>query len=1414
MDRKILCVSKSFSYQKSAKFKVSRETDKNAPHWVCSFAVFDCLQAFCRAFGKLLNKQRFTPIFIWLFGKYKLNQKIQMTHNHIYLQNLLNLLGFEHKISTIYSKTYAQHQHYTITVNFETEKIAYPEPINLGDKTTSHFEASENFVVLECVNRLLEQGYKPENITLEKKWGLGHKTKGKVDVFVQYPENYLPNTEKNGKAFLLIECKTWGKEFDGEFEKTLDNGGQLLSYFQQEQSTEFLVLYASVLENGKLTYTNRIIEVKDEFKGKNKAEVFKYWKDELGQIFKYNGIFSDEFEKIEPYNIELKPLKKKDLAQLRQTDSGYIYNQFAEILRHNVVSDKPNAFNKMFNLILAKIYDEDKGVNEELEFQILENDTDIDLQKRINDLYKKAMLEYLDKTVTDFSDDDLGDILKDNTLSKEVKKQLQNRITALRLHKNNEFAFKEVFNEKSFNENAGVVREVVSLLQSYQLRYSHKQQFLSNFFELLLSNTLKQESGQFFTPVPVAKFIIACMPLQELVEKNIEEKKNQFLPYCIDYACGSGHFITEIMDEIQHIIVKLDTKNCKPSIKSEIQTWKTEGQAYKWAKEYIYGIEKDYRLSKIAKVSCFLNGDGLANIIHADGLESFESEEFVDSPKLRNDKNKAAKQEKDNPNFDIIVANPPYSVSAFIKTLPKHSENFTLSTQFTENSKEIEILFIERTKQLTKENGFVGIILPSSLLNGGVYESARAMILQYFRIVAIVEFGSGTFMATGTNTITLFLQRRNNNEITQLNNQINKIFAEKNLLGFEKQASLEAYITHTHNVSAADYLTFVNQNTNEVFAATELYQNYVKWYEKLTETVNLKDKITKLETNLLKLKVSLSKSTEQEAEKTRIKITEIEAELTKAKADLIRKFYEKLTEQEKEKMTYFFLAYEQKTILVKTNPKGNNDAEKEFLGYEFSNRRGHEGIRMFTDAENQPTTKLYHETNRQDFTKVSSYIYQAFLGLNEKNLEGLAAENGLSENLQIQNLYEMMNFESISFDKAIAVNFIKKTDIEFESKFVKKKLIDLVDYKQGIIFNKNDQSVTETQNKIFTASNINLENLSLDFSELIYLKPDIEIDKSLFLRKNDIFICTSSGSISHLGKSVFIDKDLDIAFGGFCGVLRTQNYITAKYIYLILNTEKFRNFIFIQKGSNINNLSRENLLNLKIPLPDFSVQQQIIAEIEPIEQQETAQKERKEVLKSEIENVVNKAFSKEFDFVKLGAITEIISGGTPKTTEKSYWNGGKIFWATLVDTKQKYLYKTERKITELGLQNSSATLLPINTVIFSSRATIGDITIAKVPTSTNQGYKSFICNAEKIHYEFLYYVLKKEAKNIESISSGMTYAEISKSQISEYKIPLPSLAIQTQILAKIAILETELTKITKFLDTVKAMKETVLQKYL
>lgn len=1093
-----------------------------------------------------------------------------------YFQQLIESIGFipKNEAKTTYSKNFKDLQ-YTISVDFEKEEIDYPKPMILGDKTTSNFQASENFVVLECVNRLLEKGYKPENITLEKKWGLGHRDKGKADIFVSYPKGENENSEK---AFLIIECKTWGKEFEHEFEKTQSNGGQLLSYYVQEPETRLLCLYSSTFQANKQRYANRIIEAQADFKGKNKADIYKLWKDGneqiVGQSFKYDGIFDEDST---PYNVILKPLKRKNLVELQQGDSGYIYNQFAEILRHNVVSDKPNAFNKMFNLILAKIVDEDRPDEEELSFQWRDGDTDIELQKRLNDLYKKGMFEYLHKTVTDFSDDELDEELR--TLSPTIQDSLRKRITELRLHKNNEFAFKEVFDENSFRDNAKVVRETVILLQNFQLRYSHKQQFLSNFFELLLSNTLKQEAGQFFTPVPVAKFIVSSLPLQEIIEQKIKDRKADFLPTVIDYAAGSGHFLTEAMDEIQHIIQQIDTKNCTQSIKSNLESWKIENNAYKWADRFIYGIEKDYRLSKIAKVSCFLNGDGIANIIHADGLDAFDSEAYQDAPLLHLKKNA-----KNNPNFDVLVANPPYSVSAFIKTLARKDESFDLHDAFTEQSKEIECLFMERTKQVVKENGLVGIILPSSILNNaGVYTLAREIILKYFKIIAIVEFGSSTFMATGTNTITLFLKRRKDTDFKNIEDTIQQFFKDGNDTTCNNiDNAFSKYIQHVYQLELTDYVSFIKQNTSENFKKIEAYQDYEKYYNNLAETQNLKAKIEKLRLDipLLKLKKQDEKAIE--------KVAEAETTLAKVEKDLIRLFYEKVSAIEQEKMLYFMLAYPQEIVLIKTNPTGNNDQEKAFLGYEFSNRRGHEGIKMFSDAQGNFTTKLYDETNRFDKTKASSYVYNAFLGKSQ------TIHESLSENIQMQKLYEMMKFDRVGFEKEINISFKKKALIEIKSKW---------------------------------------------------------------------------------------------------------------------------------------------------------------------------------------------------ELVRLGEITEIVSGGTPKTTIKEYWDNGTIYWATLVDTKNKYLHATERKITEEGMRKSSANLLPVNTVIFSSRATIGDMSINKVETCTNQGYKNFICNPQKVNYEYLYYILKREVKNIESLASGMTYLEISKSQMSDFKIPLPPKSIQEQIVNEILEIE-------------------------
>jgi type I restriction enzyme M protein len=453
-----------------------------------------------------------------------------------YIKSLINNLGFKptEGTSDFYSKLYKNYK-----IEITNENINYGDKIKLGDRTTCNFSSSENFVVLECVDRLLEKGYLPEKISLEYNFPMGHREKGKLDI-------YVADKNDDAKCYLMIECKTFGAEYDKAYKKMLSDGGQLFSYFKADTLAQYLCLYASRFDK-EIEYKNAVIKIEDELRNaSNVKEAFDIWSKNP----KNNGIFEGD---ITAYDIKMKAKRKIDLNDLKSTDSGKIFNRFAEILRHNVVSDKSNAFNKIFNLFLCKIIDEDRDDSEELDFQWKDNDDHISLQKRLNDLYKNGMKKFLDKSITDYDDNDLTKEL--NSIADSVaKKHIEDMFTKIRLHKNNEFAFKEVFDEQSFEENAKVVKAVVKLLEDYKLRYNHKQQFLGDFFELLLNTGLKQESGQFFTPVPVAKFIVSSIPLKEVINNKIKNGDNNFLPYIIDYAAGSGHFLTEAMDEIQKII--------------------------------------------------------------------------------------------------------------------------------------------------------------------------------------------------------------------------------------------------------------------------------------------------------------------------------------------------------------------------------------------------------------------------------------------------------------------------------------------------------------------------------------------------------------------------------------------------------------------------------------------------------------------------------------------------------------------------------------------------------------------------------------------------------------------------------------------------------------------------------------------
>ncbi|MGL2367169.1 restriction endonuclease subunit S [Helicobacter pylori] len=148
--------------------------------------------------------------------------------------------------------------------------------------------------------------------------------------------------------------------------------------------------------------------------------------------------------------------------------------------------------------------------------------------------------------------------------------------------------------------------------------------------------------------------------------------------------------------------------------------------------------------------------------------------------------------------------------------------------------------------------------------------------------------------------------------------------------------------------------------------------------------------------------------------------------------------------------------------------------------------------------------------------------------------------------------------------------------------------------------------------------------------------------------------------------------------------------------------------------------------------------------------------------------------------VRLGDIAEIIGGGTPSTQITSFWNGS-INWFTPTEIGiTKYVYKSQRTITLLGLKKSSAKLLPIGTILLTSRASIGDCAILKVVATTNQGFQSLI-PLEKINNEFLYYLILTLKNKLLKLASGSTFLEVSPNKIKNLLIPLPPLNEQIAI---------------------------------
>ncbi|WP_218997079.1 restriction endonuclease subunit S, partial [Campylobacter jejuni] len=810
-----------------------------------------------------------------------------------------------------------------------------------------------------------------------------------------------------------------------------------------------------------------------------------------------------------------------------------------------------------------------------------------------------------------------------------------------------------------------------------------------------------------------------------------------------------------------------------------------------------------------------------------------------------------AKPQIESNSFDLLIANPPYSVKGFLETLSDKSKNtYKLFNDDIniETNNSIECFFCERANQILNDNAKAAIILPSSILNkDSIYKNTREILFQNFDFIAIVELGNQTFGATGTNTIILFLRKKEtfkqeNHLISQDYSLIKERIEAENLKDNENfyQNYLSAYCDF-RKFDKELYSNFLNGNLDSKLAELEAFKDYRNAFRQTSDYKKLKE-------------------------------SKIYKE-SKDKQDLEDKAFLAYTQAiEKDKLLYFCLSLNQEVLIIKS--PSDIKEQKKFLGYEWSNRKGDEGLKELHEPYLSP---LFERGNPQNETKLNTLICKAFLKtLSDipKDLQGYASK---------ARLIDMMDFEKVEFNKAISLN-VKSRD---ELNPFKNSKYELVRLGEVCDLNKirNQASATEIEKM-----NLNSGNVKLLPSSKNYEWWTDEKTAGQFINEGEVItlgVARYANIKKHKGK--FVSANNHILS------VKDKSKIIFDFLYILLEICGQKLY---KQGQQYPQFDTNIFYSFKIPLPPLEIQKQIVAECEKIEEQHNTLslsiKEYQKLIKAmlqksgiiednqeyELNSILEnlQKLESKLDFNLLLSLieeqishSEVLVEETQSKERKQDFNAFKNFSKTIQELLQtlstppkdgwKRISLKNEQYMELNPSKKEISKLDENMLVsFIEMASVSDkgYIQSKIDRSLNElrkGYTYFIENdiliakitpcmengkcaiaknltnnigfgSTEFHIfraktgldsSFLFYNLNQQ--NIrEKAALAMTGASGHKRvPISFYEnltIPLPPLEIQEKIVQNIELVEQQIDLLNLKLEFLEKEKEKILQKYL
>ena len=309
------------------------------------------------------------------------------------------------------------------------------------------------------------------------------------------------------------------------------------------------------------------------------------------------------------------------------------------------------------------------------------------------------------------------------------------------------------------------------------------------------------------------------------------------------------------------------------------------------------------------------------------------------------------------------------------------------------------------------------------------------------------------------------------------------------------------------------------------------------------------------------------------------------------------------------------------------------------------------------------------------------------------------------------------------------------------------------------------------------------------------------------------------GNTAILGKEATTNQ-------GFQSIVPNPNKLDSYFIYSRTNELK-RYGEVTGAGSTFVEVSGKQMSKMSIMIPELSEQKKIGSFFEQLDNTIALHQRKLDLLKEQKKGFLQKMFPKngakvpelrfegfadDWEQRKLGELSNIVGGGTPSTSNPEYWDGDIDWYAPAEIGEQSYVSKSKKTITELGLKKSSARILPVGTVLFTSRAGIGNTAILAKEATTNQGFQSIVPDQNKLDSYFIFSRTNELKRYGEVTGAGSTFVEVSGKQMSKMSIMVPELSEQEKIGSFFKQLDDTIALHQRKLDLLKEQKKGFLQK--